>query len=86
VAALLNVLQRLVEGGNTVVIIEHQMDVIKNADYIIDLGPGAGDKGGYIVATGTPEEIAQNDRCVTGQYLRPVLERSGKLRAGAAPG
>jgi excinuclease ABC subunit A len=85
VAALLNVLQRLVEGGNTVVIIEHQMDVIKNADYIIDLGPGAGDKGGYIVATGTPEEIAQNDECVTGQYLRPVLERSGRLSASVAP-
>jgi excinuclease ABC subunit A len=85
VAALLNVLQRLVEGGNTVVIIEHQMDVIKNADYIIDLGPGAGDKGGYIVATGTPEEIARNEGCVTGKYLRPVLERSGNLRAGAAP-
>ncbi len=81
VAALLNVLQRLVEGGNTVVIIEHQMDVIKNADYIIDLGPGAGDKGGYIVATGTPEEIAQNEECVTGQYLRPLLERSGRLLA-----
>ena len=78
VAALLNVLQRLVEGGNTVVIIEHQMDVIKNADYIIDLGPGAGDKGGYIVATGTPEEIARNEDCVTGQYLRPLLERSGR--------
>ena len=85
VAALLNVLQRLVEGGNTVVIIEHQMDVIKNADYIIDLGPGAGDKGGYIVATGTPEEIAQNDKCVTGQYLRPVLERSGRPLANTVP-
>jgi len=85
VAALLSVLQRLVEGGNTVVIIEHQMDVIKNADYIIDLGPGAGDKGGYIVATGTPEEIAQNEKCVTGQYLRPLLERSGRLCAGATP-
>ncbi len=76
VAALLNVLQRLVEGGNTVVIIEHQMDVIKNADYIIDLGPGAGDKGGYIVATGTPEEIAADPACVTGQYLRPLLRSS----------
>jgi len=86
VAALLNVLQRLVEGGNTVVIIEHQMDVIKNADYIIDLGPGAGDKGGYIVATGTPEEIARNEDCVTGQYLRPLLERSGRLRASATSG
>ena len=78
VAALLNVLQRLVEGGNTVVIIEHQLDVIKNADYIIDLGPGAGDKGGYIVATGTPEEIARNEDCVTGKYLKPLLERSGR--------
>jgi excinuclease ABC subunit A len=73
VAALLDVLQRLVEGGNTVVIIEHQMDVIKNANYIIDLGPGAGDKGGYIVATGTPEEIGRNQACVTGQYLKPLL-------------
>jgi len=83
VAALLNVLQRLVEGGNTVVIIEHQMDVIKNADYIIDLGPGAGDKGGYIVATGTPEEIARNEHCVTGKYLRPLLDKSGKNPAKA---
>ena len=67
------------------VIIGHQMDVIKNADYIIDLGPGAGDKGGYIVATGTPEEIARNEGCVTGQYLRPLLERSGRLRTESAP-
>ena len=77
VAALLSVLQRLVEGGNTVVIIEHQLDVVKNADHIIDLGPGAGDKGGCIVATGTPEEIAANPECVTGQYLKPLLERQG---------
>ena len=78
VAALLAVLQRLVEGGNTVIIIEHHLDVVKNADYIIDLGPGAGEKGGYIVATGTPEEITRNDRCLTGQYLRPLIERSGQ--------
>jgi excinuclease ABC subunit A len=76
VAALLAVLQRLVEGGNTVIIIEHHLDVIKNADHIIDLGPGAGDKGGYIVATGTPEDIALDDGCVTGQYLRPLVDRS----------
>ena len=76
VAALLAVLQRLVEGGNTVIIIEHHLDVIKNADHIIDLGPGAGDKGGYIVATGTPEEIVLNDGCLTGQYLRPLIDRS----------
>jgi len=75
VAALLRVLQRLVEGGNTVIIIEHHLDVIKNADYIIDLGPGAGDQGGYIIAKGTPEEIAQNDSCLTGQYLRPIMEK-----------
>jgi len=84
VAALLAVLQRLVEGGNTVIIIEHHLDVIKNADHIIDLGPGAGEKGGYIVATGTPEEIARNDGCSTGQYLRPLMERSGRNLARPA--
>jgi excinuclease ABC subunit A len=81
VAALLAVLQRLVEGSNTVVIIEHHMDVIKNADYVIDLGPGAGDKGGYVVATGTPEQIARTAGCITGEYLRPVLERGRSLAA-----
>jgi len=75
VAALLKVLQRLVDAGNTVVIIEHHLDVIKNADHIIDLGPGAGDQGGYIVATGTPEEIAQEKASATGQYLGRVLHR-----------
>lgn len=75
VAALLKVLQRLVEeGGNTVIVIEHHMDVIKNADYIIDLGPGAGDRGGYVIATGTPEVIAAKDGCPTGEYLRPIIE------------
>ncbi len=75
VAALLRVLQRLVDAGNTVVVIEHHLDVIKNADWIIDLGPGAGDEGGYIVATGTPEEIAQQQTSATGQYLGRVLNR-----------
>ncbi|MFC1913968.1 excinuclease ABC subunit UvrA [Chloroflexota bacterium] len=75
VAALLRVLQRLVDAGNTVVVIEHHMDVIKNADYIIDLGPGAGDKGGYVVATGTPEEIAQERSSATGQYLKKALHK-----------
>jgi excinuclease ABC subunit A len=75
IAALLRVLQRLVNGGNTVVVIEHHLDVIKNADYIIDLGPGAGDQGGYIVATGTPEEIAQEKSSATGQYLGRVLDK-----------
>ena len=75
VAALLRVLQRLVDAGNTVVVIEHHLDVIKNADWIIDLGPGAGDQGGYIVATGTPEEIAQEKPSITGQYLGKVLAK-----------
>ncbi len=75
VAALLRVLQRLVDAGNTVIVIEHHMDVIKNADYIIDLGPGAGDKGGYIIATGTPEEISEEKSSATGQYLGRVLPK-----------
>jgi len=75
VAALLRVLQRLVDAGNTVVVIEHHLDVIKNADHVIDLGPGAGDRGGYVVATGTPEEIAQEESSVTGQYLGRVLAK-----------
>jgi excinuclease ABC subunit A len=74
VAALLKVLQRLVDAGNTVVVIEHHLDVIKNADYIIDLGPGAGDKGGYVIATGTPEEIARQRESATGKYLKRVLD------------
>jgi len=73
VAALLRVLQRLVDAGNTVIVIEHHLDVIKNADYIIDLGPGAGDSGGYIIATGTPEEITKEKASATGQYLKRVL-------------
>jgi excinuclease ABC subunit A len=73
VAALLTVLQRLVDAGNTVVVIEHHLDVIKNADHIIDLGPGAGDKGGYIVATGTPEEVIKFKKSATGQYLKRVV-------------
>ena len=73
IAALLRVLQRLVDAGNTVIVIEHHLDVIKNADYVIDLGPGAGDKGGYVVATGTPEEISRVKASATGQYLRRVL-------------
>ncbi len=74
VAALLRVLQRLVDAANTVVVIEHHLDVIKNADHTIDLGPGAGDRGGYIVATGTPEEIAREKSSATGQYLCRVLD------------
>jgi len=73
VAALLRVLQRLVDGGNTVIVIEHHLDVIKNADYVIDLGPGAGDHGGYVIASGTPEEIIRQVSSITGQYLVKVL-------------
>jgi excinuclease ABC subunit A len=73
VAALLRVLQRLVDTGNTVVVIEHHPDVMKTADYIIDLGPGAGEKGGYVVATGTPEEVSQVPESLTGQYLARIL-------------
>ena len=74
VAALLRVLQRLVDAGNSVVVIEHNPDVMKNADYIIDLGPGAGDAGGYVVATGTPEEVAIVPESITGRYLKQILE------------
>ncbi len=73
VAALLKVLQRLVDAGNTVVLIEHHLDLIKCADWIIDLGPGGGDRGGNIVATGTPEKIVKSKKSFTGQYLKEVL-------------
>ena len=73
VRRLLEVLQRLVDGGNTVVVIEHNLDVIKNADYLIDLGPEGGSGGGEIVCTGTPEEVAQCERSYTGQYLKKIL-------------
>jgi excinuclease ABC subunit A len=79
VAALLRVLQRLVDGGNSVVVIEHHLDVIKNADHIIDLGPGAGERGGYVVATGTPEEIVDGKASATGQYLSRLLPREYAL-------
>ena len=74
VRRLLEVLQRLVDGGNTVVVIEHNLDVIKNADYLIDLGPEGGSGGGEIVCTGTPEEVAQCERSYTGQYLKKILQ------------
>jgi excinuclease ABC subunit A len=67
------VLQRLVDIGNTVVVIEHNLDVMKSADHIIDLGPGAGEEGGYVVATGTPEEVARVPGSATGQYLQRAL-------------
>lgn len=78
ISRLLDVLQRLVDNGDTVVVIEHNLDVIKVADYIIDLGPEGGEGGGQIIATGTPEEVAQMDHSYTGIYLRKILERDRK--------
>jgi len=75
VQKLLDVLQRLVDRGNTVLVIEHNLDIIKNADWIIDLGPEGGDKGGYVVAEGTPEEVVQIKDSYTGQYLKRVLSK-----------
>ena len=75
-AALLSVLHRLTDAGNTVVLIEHHMDMVKNADWVIDLGPGAGEKGGYVIGTGTPEDIAQNKNSDTGKYLANVLRKN----------
>ena len=74
VKVLMEVIQRLVEHGNTVLIIEHNMDVIKQADYIVDLGPEGGSGGGRIVAEGTPEEVIKNDESITGQFLAGELE------------
>jgi len=76
VRKLLEVLQRLVDQGNSVVVIEHNLDVIKVADWIIDLGPEGGVRGGEIVAVGTPEQVAANPASFTGRYLKPLLERS----------
>ncbi len=81
---LLDVLNRLVDAGNSVLVIEHNMDVIKTADYIIDLGPEGGDRGGQVVAVGTPEEIAAVPESYTGQFLRKVLAREGRDVAAMA--
>ncbi|QGQ48069.1 excinuclease ABC subunit UvrA [Metabacillus sediminilitoris] len=75
IARLLKVLQRLVENGDTVLVIEHNLDIIKAADYLVDLGPEGGDKGGQIVGVGTPEDLIKNDQSYTGKYLKPVIER-----------
>ena len=85
VAQLLGVLQQLVDAGNTLVVIEHNLDVIKTADWIIDLGPGGGEHGGRVVAAGTPETVAANRNSLTGQYLAPLLARArAAVRAPAA--
>ena len=87
-AALLRVLHRLVDNGNTVVLIEHHLDLIKNADWVIDLGPGAGDQGGELIAVGTPEHLVKNPGSHTARYLRSVLEdsRAPMVEAVAAAG
>jgi excinuclease ABC subunit A len=84
VAKLLEVLHELVDQGNTVIVIEHNLEVIKTADYILDLGPEGGDAGGHVVAVGTPEEIAANDASYTGHYLKGALKRRGGGRAKRA--
>ena len=83
---LLEVLQRLVDQGNTVLIIEHNLDVIKTADWLIDLGPNGGDGGGRVVTTGTPEQVAQCQDSWTGKYLKPILARNTELTKRAAAG
>ena len=75
---LVDILHRLAEGGNTVVVIEHNLDVIKTADYIIDMGPEGGDRGGTVVARGTPEEVAKVEGSYTGKYVKKILERDGR--------
>jgi excinuclease ABC subunit A len=81
VKKLLEVLQELVDQGNSVVVIEHNLDVIKTADWLLDFGPEGGDGGGTIVATGTPEDVAMVPASHTGRYLRPILARSGRVAA-----
>jgi excinuclease ABC subunit A len=82
---LLETLQRLVDAGNTMLVIEHNLDVIKQADYLVDLGPEGGEAGGEIVAVGTPEEVAQADGSYTGQFLRPLLGRGAARPSAAKP-
>jgi excinuclease ABC subunit A len=79
---LLEVLNRLVDGGNSVLVIEHNLDIIKQADHVIDLGPEGGDRGGMIVAAGTPEEVSHVAESYTGRFLRPILERGWELDGG----
>ena len=76
IKVLLEVLQKLVDQGNTVIIIEHNLDILKSADYIFDMGPDGGRKGGMIVAAGTPEQLASNPDSVTGPFLKEVLDNS----------
>ena len=82
---LLNVLHRLVDSGETVLVIEHNLDVIKTADYLIDLGPEGGSGGGTVIAAGTPEQVAKKKESYTGQFLKPVLERDSARTAQLRP-
>jgi excinuclease ABC subunit A len=82
---LLEVLQRLVDAGDSVVVIEHNLDVIKCGDWVIDLGPEGGEAGGRVVAEGTPEELAAHPHSYTGHFLRQVLEVDGARPPGASP-
>ena len=80
IRVLLNVLTRLVDRGNTVIVIEHNMDVIKVADYVIDIGPEGGAGGGKVICTGTPQEVAKNKKSETGRFLKPELEADARLK------
>jgi len=79
VARLLEILQQLVDSGNTIIIIEHNLDVIKTADFIVDLGPGAGERGGEVVVAGTPEEVAHCSSSYTGKFLRRFFSSPSSL-------
>jgi excinuclease ABC subunit A len=78
VARLLEVLQRLVDNGNTIVVIEHNLDVIKSADWLIDLGPEGGDNGGRVLAEGAPEEVAENEQSYTGHFLKRMFREEAE--------
>jgi excinuclease ABC subunit A len=86
VEKLLDVLHRLVDAGNTVIVIEHNLDVVKTADHVIDLGPAGGDAGGEVLAIGTPEEIAAEPGSATGEYVRALLRRRAPVPSAAALG
>ena len=82
VERLLQVLQRLADAGNSIIVIEHNLEVLKSADWVIDLGPGAGDAGGQVIAQGTPEDVAENAQSLTGSYLkRMFLENAASAYA-----
>jgi excinuclease ABC subunit A len=86
VKKLLEVLERLVDNGNTVLVIEHNLDVIKTADWIIDMGPEGGAAGGAVIATGTPEQVARVAASFTGQFVKPLLERERRARSSGGNG